>query len=168
MKTIIVQSLWMFVLTASLAVAQVQTPAISPAPPEAPAGAPVIFSGETLFTVYDTLGSFGPQDRATVIAERLSRLAKDPLARPDRITVIERERISEIVSGDVVIAVVTDGDASLIGRPRQEIAEEYVRTIRRTMTTWLEQNTAQAMLINGAYALLDTIFEVVNKSVEIS
>ncbi|MGH7146717.1 MAG: mechanosensitive ion channel family protein [Nitrospiraceae bacterium] len=156
-KTIIVQSLWMVVLTASLAVAQVQTPAISPAPQETPEGAPVIFSGETLFTVYDKLGSFGPQDRATAIAERLSRLAKDPLARPDRITVIEKERASEIVSGDVVIAVVTDGDASRIGRPRQEIAEEYVRTIRRTLTTWLEQNTAQAMLINGAYALLDTV-----------
>ena len=67
-KAIIVHSLWMFVLTASLAIAQVQTPMISTAPQETPAGASVVFSGETLFTVYDKVGSFGPQERAMAIA----------------------------------------------------------------------------------------------------
>ena len=156
-KAITVQLLWMLVLTVSLAGAQVQAPAISPSPPEPPAGAPVIFSGETLFTVYDKLGSFGPQDRATAIAERLSRLAKDPLFRLETIAVVEGERTSEIVSGDVMIAVVTDGEAGRIGRLRQEIAEQYVRTIRRALATEIEKNTGEAMLMNGAYALLDTV-----------
>jgi len=110
--------------------------------------------------VYDKVGSFGPQERAMAIAERLSRLAADPLTRPDRITVIEEERASEIVSGEMVIIAVTDGDARGIGRSRQEVAEEYARTIRQAVTTSLEQNTPRAMLINGAYALLDTVIFV--------
>ena len=102
-KMIIFQLLWTFVLTASLAAAQVQAPAISPPPPETSAGAPVIFSGETLFTVYDKLGSFGLQDRATAIAERVSRLAKDPLVRLDTIAVMEGERKARLYQMSVAL-----------------------------------------------------------------
>ena len=141
----------------SLAELQPPTSSISQSAPPQPAGAQVVHSGETLFTVYDKVGSFNPQERAMAIAERLSRLAKDPLTRPDTIAVIEGERASEIVSGDVVIIAVTDGDARPIGRSRQEIAQEYARTIRHALTTSLEQTSARAMLIDGAFALLDIV-----------
>ncbi len=159
-KAILVQALWIFVLTASLAVAQVQTPAISPAPPETPAGVAVVFSGETLFKVYDKVGSFSPQERATAIAERLSHLAENPLSRPDTIAVTEGERTSDIVAGEVVIIAVTDEDARPIGRSRQEVAQEYARTIRHALTTSLEQTTVQSILIDGAYALLITVIYI--------
>ncbi len=160
-KAIVVQLLWMFVLTASLAVAQVQTPAISQVPPQAPAGAPVIFSGKTLFTVYDRVGSFSPQERSTAIAERLSRLEELPLSKLDAIAVVEGERTSDIVLGETVLAVVTDGDASPTGQSRQELAQAFSRTIRLALAADMEKNGAQAMLINAAYALLDTIIFIV-------
>jgi len=141
--------------------APMPTPSISEAPRSRPTGAPVIFSGATLFTVYDKAGSFGPQERAMAIAERLSRLAADPLTRPDTIAVIEGERASEIVSGEMVIIAVTDGDARQIGRSRQEVAQEYAVTIRHALTTSLEQARRGAMLINGAYALLVTVVLIV-------
>ena len=157
-KAILVQALWMFVLTASLAVAQVQTPAISPAPPETPAGVAVVFSGETLFKVYDKVDSFSsPQERAAAITERLSHFAENPLSRPDMITVMEGERTSEIVAGEVVIIAITDGDALPMGRSRQEVAQAYARTIRHALTTSLEQISLQTILIDGAYALLITV-----------
>ncbi|MDZ4733480.1 MAG: mechanosensitive ion channel [Nitrospirota bacterium] len=160
-KAILVQALWMFMLTASLAVAQVQTPAISPAPPETPAGASVVFSGETLFTVYNKIDSFSsPQERATAINERLALLAENPLFRPDTIAVQEGERTSDIVSGDLVIISVTDEDASPIGRSRQEVAQAYARTIRHALTTSLEQTTVRSILIDGAYALLITVIYI--------
>jgi small-conductance mechanosensitive channel len=154
---IIVHALWMFLLTASLAVAQAPTPTISTAPPNIPAGTPVVFSGKTLFTVYDKVGSFDPRERAAAITERLSRLAKDRLANLDTITVVEEERTSEIVLGDVVIMDVTDVDARPIGRSRQEVAKEYARTIRQALTILVEETSMQAILIDGAYALLITI-----------
>lgn len=156
-KAIIVHSLWMFVLTASLAIAQVQTPTISTAPSEMSAGAAVVFSNETLFTVYDKVGSFGPQERAMAIAARLSRLAKDPQTRPDTIAVMEGERTSEIVTGEVIIVAVTDGDAHPSGRSRQEVAEEYALTIRHALTTFIEQTSVRTLVINGAFALLNTV-----------
>lgn len=137
--------------------AEPTTPTISQSPPPQPTGTPVVFSGATLFSIYDKVGSFGPQERALAIAERLSRLATDPLSRVDSIAVMEGERTSEIVSGEMVIIAVTDGDARPIGRSRQEVAQEYALTIRHALTTSLEQTGGRAMLINGAYALLDTV-----------
>lgn len=96
-KAIIVQSLWMFVLTASWAVAQVQTPSITAVSPNMQAGAAVMFAGKSLFTVYDTVGSFDPQERALAIAGRLSRLTADSQALPASIVVIEGERTSDII-----------------------------------------------------------------------
>ncbi len=160
-KAILVQALWMFMLTASLAVAQVQTPAISPAPPETPAGVAVVLSGETLFKVYDKVDSFSsPQERATAINERLALLAENPLFRPDTITVMEGERTSEVVAGEVVIIAVTDGDARPMGRSRQEVAQAYALAIRHALTTSLEQTTVQSILIDGAYALLITVIYI--------
>jgi len=147
----------LFVPGVPLAELQPPTPSISQSPPPQPTGSRVVFAGETLFTVYDKVGSFSPQERAMAIAERLSRLSKDPLTRPDTIVVMEGERTSEIVSGEVVIIAVTDGDAHPIGRSRQEIAQEYARTIRHALTTSLEQTSARAMLIDGAFALLDIV-----------
>ena len=157
MKAIIFQSLWMVVLTASLAVAQVQTPAISPAPPETPAGASVVFSGETLFTVYDKIGAFSPQERAKAIEDRLARLSQDPPIPLDNIKFGDMEHATVIFAGDFVIMAVTEGDASPVGRSRQEVAQEYARTIRHAVTTEREKNSVQTMLIKGAYALLDTV-----------
>jgi small-conductance mechanosensitive channel len=141
--------------------AEPTVPSISQSPSPQSTGVPVVFAGVTLFTVYDKMGSFGPQERAVAIAERLSRLSENPLIRVDRIIVMEGERTSEIVSGDVVIVEVTEGDARPLGRSRQEVAQEYALTIRHALTTSLEQKSAETMLLNGAYALLDTVILIV-------
>lgn len=150
---------WLIILCPSGAIlyAEPTAPQISQAPPPQPAGATVVFSGETLFTVYSKVGSFGPQERALAIADRLSRLAKDPLTRLDQIAVTEGEQASEIVSGEVTIVAVTDGDARPSGRPRQELAREYAGLIRQTLTTSFEQTSLRTLLINGGFALLDTV-----------
>jgi len=150
---------WFMVLllAGSVLHAEPTVPIISQSLPPQLTGTPIVFSGKTLFNVYDKVGSFSPQERARAIAERLSRLAEDPLTRPDTITVMEGEGASEIVSGEVIIIAVTDGDARPIGRSRQEVAQEYAVTIRNALTTSLEQTSPRAMLIDGAYALLDTV-----------
>lgn len=141
--------------------AEPTAPSLSPSPPPQPTGAPVVFAGATLFTVYDKVGSFPPQARALAIAERLSRLTENPLIRVDTITVTESERASEVVSGDIILLAVTEGDARPLGRSRQEVAQEYALIIRHALTVSLEKNSMDTMLLNGAYALLDTVILIV-------
>ena len=127
------------------------------APSAQPASASVLFSDKTLFTVHDKVGSFGPQERALAITERLARLAKDPSTRLDQIAISEGEQTSEIVSGEMIIIAVTDGDARPSGRSRQEVAHEYAGLIRDALTASLEQTSLRTLLINGSFALLDTV-----------
>lgn len=150
---------WLMILCpiGSILYAEPTAPHISQSPSVQPAGAPVMFSGETLFRVYDKVGSFDPQERAAAIADRLARLAKNPLTRLDQIAVTEGERASEIVTGEVIIVAVTDGDARPSGRSRQEVAHEYAALIRQTLATSLEQTSLRTLLVNGGFVLLDTI-----------
>ena len=150
-------SLLLIGLAVPVAQAQQPAPSISPALQETPAGAPVVFAGETLFTVYDKIGSFSPQERAKAIADRLVRLSQDPPIPLDNIKFGDMEHATVIFAGDFVIMAVTEGDASPIRRSRQEVAQEYARTIQHAVTTEREKNSVQMMLINGAYALLDTV-----------
>mgnify|MGYP001470829763 CR=1 FL=1 len=144
--------------TYATASAQQHTPSqLQQAPPAQPASAPILFSDKTLFTVHDKVGSFGPQERALAIAERLARLAKDPSTRLDQIAISEGEQTSEIVSGEMIILAVTDGDARPSGRSRQEVAREYATLIRDALTASLEQTSLRTLLINGSFALLDTV-----------
>ncbi len=138
-----------FVLTAALAFAQ-------PPAAETPAGAPVVFSDETLFMVYDKIGPFTPPERARAIGARLTHLSSDPLTRLEPLTTADLGLMSAILHGETVIMTVTDRDARPLGRTRQQVAQDYAKKIYQALTTSREQVTLRAILIDSALALLDT------------
>lgn len=114
-------------------------------PVEKPVGASVMFSGEPLFTLYDRAGSFSPQERATAVAQRLSRLAKESSIRVEAITTLDGEQGTEIAAGEMVILVVTDGDARSVGRARQAVAEDYALKIRQALRNDFEQTSLRTI-----------------------
>lgn len=131
-------------------------PAISQASPPAPVGAPVVFEGESLFTVYDNLGPYTPQERARAVTERLSRLAGDPFSTARPVLATDQGLISEILHGETVVMAVTDLDAQPTGKPRQELATEYARKIQAAVLRAREHTSFRALLIDAGLALLDT------------
>lgn len=139
-------------------IAQTQTPtsSIGQASSPQPIGAPVVFADETLFTIYDKLGPFSPQERAQAITERLVRLAKDPFTRTYPVTAVDRETTSELVYGEMVVMTVTDHDAQPTGKSRQEIAQAYAAKVQHVLVTGREQFTLHALIVDVALALLDT------------
>lgn len=146
---------------ASLAETQTPTPTISQTPPPQPTGAPVIFADETLFTIYDKLGPFTPQERAQAVAERLARLAKDPFTRIYPVTAADREATSELVYGEMVVMTVTDRDALPTGKPRYEVAKDYADKIQVALAKSREQVTVRALIIDAGLVLLDTAILIV-------
>jgi hypothetical protein len=86
--------------TAALALALVMTTAIvsAQAPPllEPPkTGAPVVLDKRTLFSIYGSVGSFEPADRARVVGSRLTRLADNASISLDSMALAERERLCD-------------------------------------------------------------------------
>lgn len=140
-------------LTVSPALAQ--APAAPPA--EKPAGAPVRFGEEDLFSIYASFGPFTPQDRARVITQRLTRLANDPGTDLQRITTVDREQSTDIVLGETILVAVTDADAQPLGKTRQVLAKEYAFKIRNALSKQREETSVRSLLIDSLFALLDTL-----------
>jgi small-conductance mechanosensitive channel len=150
--------LFLFVVAPAPVPAQTQSsaPVIGQAATQPPAGAPVVFEGERLFTVYDKLGPYTPEERARAIAERLARLAADPLTSVQPIIAADQGLTSEIVHGETVVMTVTERDALPTGKPRQELAKEYALKIQAAVIRTREETSFRALVIDAALALLDT------------
>jgi len=125
--------------------------------PAKPAAAPVGLDGKTLFFVRERVMSFTPEDRAGAIRRKLDIFLKDPLSRPETITVMEGETSSEIVADDTVLMTVTDRDAAAEGKPRAELAKEYAESLRSAVRVHIEDYSNRSILLGAVYAVVTTL-----------
>lgn len=123
---------------------------------QAPAEAPVVLRGKTLFVVRSRLFTFSPEDRARTVSQRLAFLSRQPLSRIREVTVQEEGNNSEIVSGDLVLMTVTDADARAAGQTRPELAQVYARSIRDAAEALQRQYSLRTILLGLLYAGLAT------------
>jgi small-conductance mechanosensitive channel len=119
-------------------------------------GAPVVFSGETLFFVHAKLGPFTPESRAKAITERLAKLSKDLSVRIDSIIVADNPTGTDILAGDVIIMTVTDADAEVAGRTRQELAKEYAPKIQNAIEKVRRTYSLKSILLGVLLELIAT------------
>lgn len=123
-----------------------------PAPP--PPGSPIVLDGDTLFYVYANLGPFTPQQRAAAINEKLRSIVREMSAEDlDTARVRETGTSSNIVIDSIVIMAVTNDDALLGGKSRQELAREYASLLTQQLYTSIERYSAQSLLISGGITL---------------
>lgn len=121
-----------------------------------PLGAPVVVGGKTLFYVPARMFTFSPEDRAKAIAERVEALSHESPAQIRAVHTEEAETTTAIVSGDVILATVTDADAQLAGETRQQLAQEYALAIRNGALALREQHSLRTVLFGGLYSVIAT------------
>jgi len=146
----------LFVAGALFAYAQVDTTQVDTTQVTGTAGVPVVFSGETLFLVYGKIGPFTPEGRAKAITERLAKLSKDLSVRIDSITVVDNPTGTDIFAGDVIIMTVTDADAEVAGRTRQELAKEYAPKIQNAIEKVRRKYSLKSILLGVLFELIAT------------
>jgi small-conductance mechanosensitive channel len=122
----------------------------------ASAGAPVIFAGDTLFFVHARLGPFSPQDRASAIAARMTRLSNNPLARIDTLIISAGEVSTDILSGDAVIMTVTNRDAVAAGLTRPQAAKDYAQKILAALKKEAASTSLKSILLGMLFTLIAT------------
>ncbi|HVB86704.1 MAG TPA: mechanosensitive ion channel family protein [Candidatus Dormibacteraeota bacterium] len=130
------------------------------APPQkggsAETGAPVVVSGKTIFTVRESLFTFSPQQRAQAIVDRVEWLSKQPENRILTVRTENEGSFTVILSGETVLATVTDADASVAGKDRHELAEDYAGQIRAAAESLQREFGLKAILLSALYAMLAT------------
>jgi small-conductance mechanosensitive channel len=112
-----------------------------------PAGAPVVVNDKILFYIRSRILSISPENRASLIKDRIVKLAKDPLFNPDSLQVSDGDTTTDIVAKDLAIMSVTDNDAKAAGQTRQELAAEYLQNIRAAVASYKKDYNLKTVLL---------------------
>jgi len=113
------------------------------------------FLNDTLFTVYNKLGSLSANDRAESITNRVKKLADDYFFKPDSLQIIPAETTVDIVYGETIIMSISENDALWQNTSTQNLASEYKEKIRNAVmdyklaTSWqnITKQIAMALLV---------------------
>jgi len=130
--------------------------AVEQAEPRA-VGVPVIVRGREVFRIYGPVGGFMAAERAESVARRLERIASDQSIRPRDLTVEHRETSSDFILRGEIVGTVTDDDAVLAGKPRREVADQLLVTIRRVIEDTRAEFSARALAIGAATSAAATL-----------
>jgi small-conductance mechanosensitive channel len=87
------------------------------------------FFKDTLFLIYNKLGSFTAKDRAQAISDRIYQLGKVYGFKPDSLKLSPSENTVDIVFGEEIILSVSENDALWQNTSKEELARKYQGTI---------------------------------------
>ena len=112
------------------------------------------FFDDSLFVIYNKLGSFGPADRAEAISRRIKKLAGDFGFKADSIKVIPGEQTSDITYGETIIMSVSENDALWMHTSKELLADEYKTKISDAIVAYRKQTSWKTILKQVGLALL--------------
>jgi small-conductance mechanosensitive channel len=116
------------------------------------ATAPVRIDGKMLFTVRG-ISAYPAQERAAVIASRITEIADDAAVSSEAIAPVESDHSTDIMAGDRLIMSVFDVDAAPEGVTRQVLAKAYAFKIRKAVDTY-RQDRVSGRIMRGAGSAL--------------
>ncbi|MES2279614.1 MAG: mechanosensitive ion channel family protein [Bacteroidota bacterium] len=117
-------------------------------------GFPVAPFRDTLFYIYEKLGSFTAQERAAAISSRVSKLNDDFAFRPDSLKIVPTEFTTDIVFKDNMLVAVSDADALLENTTKEKLAQKMRDAIGRSVTSYRQETNWKTLLQEGLLALL--------------
>lgn len=83
------------------------------------------FFNDTLFIIYNKLGSFSAKDRANAISERIRTIAGELTFNSKSIKIVESETTLDIVKGEHIIMSVSENDAIWNKTSKTALAQKY-------------------------------------------
>jgi small-conductance mechanosensitive channel len=120
-------------------------------------GIPVMVRGREVFRIYGPVGGIMAADRAESVARRLERIANDQSIRPSDLMLEHHETSSDFILRGEVLGTVTDSDARLIGKPRREVADQLLVTIRRVIEETRAEFSARALVVGAITSAVATM-----------
>ena len=132
----------------------------SDAPPEVkdPASVPgvVVIEGRRILTVYQAIGNITPTERAERIADRIEAAGKEGKFAPESIGTKPQDAWTEIRANDKVLMVVTNEDARIAGKPREQLAAEDAGSIRQALLNYRKDHSWKTIFKGITYTAIVT------------
>lgn len=115
--------------------------------------ATVRFRGLDLFVIRDVLGPKTPEERARAIEVRVDTLAAGSAKAVDTIEVHDRQVTTDVISGEVVLFTITERDAAITGRTRQQLAADYTRILKHRLAEDFQERSLSGVANAAMYSL---------------
>ncbi|GAA4172755.1 mechanosensitive ion channel family protein [Sphingobacterium ginsenosidimutans] len=109
---------------------------------------------DTLFYIYNKLGSSLAKDRAYNVVSRIENLYEDDFVKVDSFKIENNEISADIVYKDLIITSITELDALLEGKSKEEIATQYLKLIQQAISKERADNSITKVLIRTGLVLL--------------
>ncbi len=91
------------------------------------------FLNDTLFFIYNKLGSLSAKDRAEAITNRVQKLADNYFFKTDSLQIIPTETTVDIVFGESIIMSISENDELWQNTSKQNLATEYKAKIGKAV-----------------------------------
>ncbi|CAN1561145.1 MscS Small-conductance mechanosensitive channel [Flavobacteriaceae bacterium] len=122
-------------------------------------GYPVVPFNDTLFLVYNRIGSFTAKERAKAISNRIESLYKEPYYDSDSLSLIKSDISMDIVyNSDFVVMSVTDLDGKTVGSSNFELAQKNLAIIQKEILFQKETNATENWLKRIGLVLVLILF----------
>lgn len=112
------------------------------------------FFNDTLFLIYNKLGSFSAKDRAVAISGRIHDLADDLRFKPDSLKLSQSEMTVDIIYGESIITSVSENDALWNNTTKIELAKKFRGIIGDTVTKYKSETSFITLAKEIGLALL--------------
>jgi small-conductance mechanosensitive channel len=120
--------------------------------------APVVFEGQTLFVIQESLGIASPEQRADRVVDQLTRFAQTQAQPLDALKINERENLTQIEASDgEPIIRISEADARAANLSRQELAQDYLRQIEIVVADYRGARSQDKLVQGGIFSVLATL-----------
>ncbi len=130
----------------------------TPAPDGSDPGYPVTIEGQEVLRIYEGIGTFTAQDRASATAERLKKLIYAPDADTAKITTADSAYGTSVILDENVLLIVTDDDAKHSHVSRELLAKYDAVQIRNAINLARQQHSKKFLIRAAIYAVATLAF----------
>lgn len=119
-------------------------------------GFPVAPFRDTLFFIYNKIGSFSPSERALNINKRIQKLEADAFLDLDSILIQKSatEATLDITYEDLIIISITEDDALWVKKTREELAQQQLELIKKAIAVSQKEHSWQNLMLRIGLSLL--------------
>ncbi|MBS4044279.1 MAG: mechanosensitive ion channel [Chitinophagaceae bacterium] len=119
------------------------------------------FFNDTLFLIYNRLGSFSANERANAISTRIHDIADQIITSKDSLSIIKTESSSDIVMGENIIMSVTENDAIWNNSTTDALAQEYKIIIENAIKVYKDETSFSTLAKEIGLAILVIILLII-------
>lgn len=124
-------------------------------------GSPLIVEDDTLLVLYARRGGMLPEARVKAAREVIESLAHKLVFKADTLYTFEGEYTTDIMADNTVVMSITDTDGLWQGKPRSQLAGEYMAVIQKKIVELHETYGLQKKLLRLFFAVLLIVVQLI-------